>query len=371
MSKTDDETNPLTKSSRSFPQILAVLRIDFWPDARPMKDISALQAFLAQPRQVVITTHSNPDADALGSSLGLSHFLRKIGHRTSVVTPTDYPDFLKWMPGNEEVLIYADETSAQAKELIEKADAIFCLDFSDLKRIGSLGGLVGQSSAIKVLIDHHLNPSPFAQLSLHDVTAAATAEIIYDIILAMGDADKVNANIANCLYAGIMTDTGSFKHSNTTAKVHRTVADLIDKGADAARVNREIYDNNSLNRLRFLGYALNDLLKVNMVKGVAHFVISQKDTQRFNLKSGDTEGLVNYALSIQGIRVAALFKEYPEEIKMSFRSVGDIAVNKFAEDHFSGGGHKNAAGGISKESLDKVLDTFKKLVEENAFGENE
>ncbi len=336
-----------------------------------MKDISALQAFLAHPRQVVITTHSNPDADALGSSLGLFHFLRKMGHTATVITPTDYPDFLKWMPGNEDVLIYSNDTATRAKALLNEAEAIFCLDFSDLKRIGALGEVVEKCEGTKILIDHHLNPSPFADLSLHDTAAAATAELIYDMIMAFGAGDKIDSSIVNCLYAGIMTDTGSFKHSNTTAKVHRTVADLIDKGADTAKVSREIYDTNSLNRLRFLGYALNDLLKVNMVKGVAHFVITQKDTQRFNLKSGDTEGLVNYALSIQGIRVAALFKEYPEEIKMSFRSVGDIAVNKFAEDYFSGGGHKNAAGGISNESLTKVLDTFIKLVEENAFGENE
>jgi len=361
------------------PTILSLAFTNFWQfcgcnfglSAQPMKDISALKAFLAHPRQVVITTHTNPDADALGSSLGLSHFLRKMGHTTTVITPTDYPDFLKWMPGNEEVVIYADGTSEQVKQRFHDAEAVFCLDFSDLKRIGDLGKLVDAASGTKVLIDHHLNPTDFAQINLHDTHAAAAAELVYDLIVALGHQHSIDAAVANCLYAGIMTDTGSFKHSNTTAKVHRTIADLIDKGADAAHISREIYDNNSLDRLRFIGYALNDLLKVNIDKGVAYFVISQKDTQRFNLKSGDTEGLVNYALSIHGIRVAALFKEYPDEIKMSFRSVGDIAVNKFAEVHFAGGGHKNAAGGISKESLDRVLGTFLKLVEENAFGDDE
>jgi len=333
-----------------------------------MKDIQALKAHLALPKKIVITMHSNPDADALGSALGLSHFLGKLGHITTVIAPTDYPDFLKWMPGNDTVVVFSKSTVKQITAIVQEAALIFCLDFNDLKRIGDLQPVIQQARGVKVLIDHHLNPTNFADINLHNTAAAATAELVYDLIAALGHSSTIDSDIANCLYAGIMTDTGSFKHANTTAKVHRSVADLIDRGADAPRVSREIYDTHSLNRLRFLGYALNELLTVNTKRGVAYFVISKEDNQRFDLKSGDTEGLVNYALSIQGIHVAALFKEQPEEIKMSFRSVGDIAVNKFAEDNFAGGGHKNAAGGISKETLKDTLERFLKLVEANAFG---
>lgn len=336
-----------------------------------MKDIPAIAAALAEPKSIVITTHSNPDADALGSSLGLSAYLNKLGHSVTVITPTDYPEFLKWMPDNQSVLIYSDATSESAKTIIDKAELIFCLDFSDLKRVEPISELIKSANGKKVMIDHHLNPTDFAQIWLHDTTAAATAELVYDLIVGMDNEKLIDQSIANCLYAGIMTDTGSFKHSNTTGKVHRTVAELIEHGAQNSIVSQHIYDTNSVNRLRFLGYALNELLKVDMEHGVAYFIISHADHLRFELKSGDTEGLVNYALSIKGIYVAALFKEQPGEIKMSFRSVGDIAVNKFAEENFSGGGHKNAAGGISRESLSKTVDLFKKLVQSNVFGNHE
>jgi phosphoesterase RecJ-like protein len=350
---------------------LAALLSDESQLAPKMKDIPAIKATLAEPKSIVITTHSNPDADALGSSLGLGGFLQKLGHDVTVVTPTDYPDFLKWMKGNDSVVAYSDATSTNAASLIAEADLIFCLDFSDLKRIEPISDLVRSSTAQKVMIDHHLNPTDFADLRLHDTKAAATAELVYDLIIEMGHEDLLDGDIANCLYAGIMTDTGSFRHSNTTYKVHSTVAELIKHGAQISMVSQQIYDTNSLNRLRFMGYALNELLKVDESKGVAYFVISHVDHLRYQLKSGDTEGLVNYALSIKGINVAALFKEQPGEIKMSFRSVGDIAVNKFAEENFSGGGHKNAAGGISKESLDNTVNRFNELVQSNVFGSHE
>jgi phosphoesterase RecJ-like protein len=336
-----------------------------------MKDIPAIKALLAEPKSIMITTHSNPDADALGSSLGLAGYLIKLGHRVTVITPTDYPEFLKWMKGNEAVVVYSDTTSAKAQSIIAASDIIFCLDFSDLKRVEPISEFVKNASAKKVMIDHHLNPTDFATLRLHDVQAAATAELVYDMIIQLGHETLLDGDISNCLYAGIMTDTGSFRHSNTTDKVHRTVAELIRHGAKISMVSQQIYDTNSVNRLRFMGYALNELLKVDMTHGVAYFVISHEDHVRYELKSGDTEGLVNYALSIKGINVAALFKEQPGEIKMSFRSVGDIAVNKFAEENFSGGGHKNAAGGISRESLDLTVSKFNKLVQSNVFENHE
>ncbi len=328
-----------------------------------MKDLPSIKELLYTPKNVVITTHANPDADALGSSLGLYWYLTNSGHSAKVIVPTEYPDFLKWMPGNETVLAFTKENAEDLKGLFLTCDVIFSLDFSDLKRIDELGKFVADSKAKKVNIDHHQNPQDFSDLVIHSTEAAAAAELVYDLIVGMDGKAALEPKIADCLYAGIMTDTGSFKHSNTTAKVHRTVADLIEAGADTGRVSREIYDTNSLNRLRFLGFALSKLLQVDKKNGVGYFAISQEVAERFNLQSGDTEGLVNYALSIKGMSVAALFKEKDGKVKMSFRSVGDIAVNKFAEAHFSGGGHNNAAGGISDLSLNETVEKFKKLVD--------
>lgn len=327
-----------------------------------MKEISALKALLSTPQKIVITTHANPDADALGSSLGLYHFLKNRGHHTEVITPTAYPEFLHWMEGNDQVIVHSEDTDTQVSESIRNADLICCLDFSGLKRIKDLGDKVGNAPGKKLLVDHHLNPENFAEYELWDQKAAATAELIYDLILLLDGKSEINPAIAEALYAGIMTDTGSFKHGSTSAKIHRTVAELIDHGTDVNKVSRLIYDTNSLNKLRFIGYALMEKLIVNVEHHVAYFVISDEEHDRFHLKSGDTEGLVNYALSIKGIVVAAIIMEKDDEVKMSFRSVGDYAVNDFASEHFNGGGHKNAAGGLSDGNLEETVEKFKTLI---------
>lgn len=333
-----------------------------------MKDIQAIQQLIANPKKTVIIPHANPDADALGSALGLGRYLEKKGHSVTVISPNEYPDFLKWMAGNEAVVCYQAEVNAEeVKNLVTGAEVIFCLDYSDPRRIDDLEEWLLAATATKVMIDHHLNPVSFADLSIHDISAAATAQLVAEYIMAAGDEDLMDAEMANCLYAGIMTDTGSFRHSNTNANVLKTAARLVEHGAVPGDVSRWVYDTNSLNRLRFLGYALNKLLEVNDQMGVAFFVITRTDSQRFNLQTGDTEGLVNYALSIKGMKVAALFKEHEEKIKISFRSVGDIAVNKFAEQYFAGGGHRNAAGGMSKEGLAETVGKFRQLMEENAL----
>jgi phosphoesterase RecJ-like protein len=221
---------------------------------------------------------------------------------------------------------------------------------------------VATSTASKLLVDHHLNPEKFADFELWDQKAAATAELIYDLILMLDGADEINVPLAECLYAGIMTDTGSFKYPSTSSKTHRIVAHLIDIGIDVNKVSRNIYDNNSVNRLRFIGYALAEKLKIVERLCIAYFIITSEDHKRFKLKSGDTEGLVNYALSIKGINVAAIIMEKDNEVKMSFRSVGDYAVNDFAAEHFDGGGHKNAAGGHSDQSLEETVKKFKRLI---------
>jgi len=327
-----------------------------------MKPIESVIPLLDKSKSIVITTHANPDADALGSSLALYHFLKGRQLNVEVISPTDYPDFLNWMPGNESVICTNRENQHQIIEKISKADIIFCLDFSGLKRVKSLEHPLAQTSAVKVIIDHHLDPEDFAEFALWDIKAAATAELIYDFILMSKGSDEITPDIANCIYAGINTDTGSFKHPSTTSKVHRIVAELIDKGANVNAVSRHIYDTNSLERLRFIGFALLEKLTVVSELNIAYFVISIKDFERFGLKIGDTEGLVNYALSIKGIVMAAIIIERPDEVKLSFRSIGNYVVNTFAAQYFNGGGHKYASGGASNDTLENTTKQFQELI---------
>ncbi|WP_421763506.1 DHH family phosphoesterase [Ekhidna sp.] len=329
-----------------------------------MKDTKALKDFLQSPKKIVITTHANPDADALGSSLGLHHFLTRLGHKVSTIVPNSYPDFLEWMPGNSMVINYEKSKDASDKLILE-ADLLFCLDFSGFGRIKGMRDVAEKTPAKIALVDHHLNPEIKPDYNFWNDHSAATAELIYDLIIDFSGKNAIDKDIAECLYAGIMTDTGSFKHPSTTAKIHRIVADLIDLGADVNKVSRLIYDTNSLQRLRFLGHALAERLKVDESYQVAYFVIGEEDFKDFRLKQGDTEGLVNYALSIKGIVVAAIIIQRENEIKLSFRSIGDFAVNKFAEEYFNGGGHKNAAGGMSELSLEETEKKFKELLEKN------
>ena len=329
-----------------------------------MKDTAVLKDYLSESRKIVITTHANPDADALGSSLGLFHFLKSLQHQAHVIVPNSYPDFIEWMAGNDVVLNY-EKDQAQSDTLLEDADLLFCLDFSGFNRIKSMKDKAQNISARIGLIDHHLNPEINPDFNFWNDSAAATAELVYDLILEYSGKESIDKNIAECLYAGIMTDTGSFKHPSTTSKIHRTVADLIDLGADVNKVSRLIYDTNSVDRLRFTGHALAEKLRVDEEARVAYFVIEERDFKNFRLKQGDTEGLVNYALSIKGIVVAAIIIHRRNEIKLSFRSIGDFAVNKFAEEYFHGGGHKNAAGGMSELTLSETEEKFKSLIDKN------
>ncbi len=330
-----------------------------------MQNIEAFREAISRPQRIVITTHIKPDADALGSSLGLANYLISKGHHVQVITPTNYPSFLNWMSGNDNVLIFKDGGEQQSAELVADADLIFCLDFSSLKRIEELGALVQQSPAKKVLIDHHLDPEDFADFTSWNTNAAATAELVYELIKQLDDLDKITPEIADCLYAGIMTDTGSFKHSSTSSNVHRIVADLIDRGANISVVSKRIYDNNSLSRLKLIGFALADRLTVFDNLKVAYITLSNEDLNRFNYQTGDTEGLVNYALSIKGIAMAAIIIEREDKVKLSFRSFGDVAVNDLARKYFNGGGHKNAAGGASDETLEETVSKFRKVVLEH------
>ena len=328
-----------------------------------MHDIQYFKQLIDSPKKVVITTHHRPDADALGSSLGLAGILEKLDHRVNVVVPSDYPDFLNWMRGESRVINFENSRKKQeASALVKEADIIFCLDFNCLKRINSLGELVRESTAKKVLIDHHLEPEDFADFEYWSTSAAATAELVFDLIAKTEHKDLIDKDIAECLYAGIMTDTGQFKHPNTNKNVHLITAELMDIGADVSRVGKLIYDNYSLDRLKFIGFALSQKLTVLDEYKTAYIGISADELKNFNTKTGDTEGLVNYALSIKGVVFGCLITEREDGVKLSLRSKGNFRVNEFARDHFDGGGHPNAAGGISEFGFDETLRKFEELL---------
>jgi len=327
-----------------------------------IEELGKLKALLSSPKKIVITTHHKPDADALGSSLAMWAYLRKKGHQVRVITPTDYPNFLKWMHGEKEVIIFEAGYQATAQKLVDEADIVFCLDFSALSRINELGEIIRKAAAKKVLIDHHLAPEDFADISFSDTSAAATCVLIFKIIEALGDKKLINKCIGECIYAGIMTDTGSFRHPSTNKEVHLIVAELIDVAIDISTVHQLIYDNNSEEKLKFLGNALLNKLIIIKESRVAYIAISAKELEAYNSQTGDTEGLVNFALSVDNVVFAAVIIERSDGVKISFRSKGDFSVNDFARNFFNGGGHKNAAGGRSDLSLEETVKTFKELV---------
>ena len=332
-----------------------------------MKNLVAFKSLITQPKTAVIVTHFKPDADALGSSLGLAGYLKKKGHRVTVITPSDYPDFLAWMPGHEGVIALSKESKEPEKkavELIAKADIVFCLDFSSLSRINDLNEPVKKSTAVKVLIDHHLEPESFAQFEQWDTRAASTAGLVFDLIEELGDKDLIDVNIANCLYAGLMTDTGGFRHNNTTQKEFLTASELVGRGANPSMVSKLIYDTNTLERLKLLGFVLSQKLKVLPEYKTAYMTLTSDELKQFGSQTGDTEGLVNYGLSIKGITLSVLMYDRKEEIKLSFRSLGDFSANEMARKYFEGGGHKNASGGQSKLSLEETLKKFLSILPE-------
>ncbi len=327
------------------------------------KQIKEVKSLLGKPKNIVIVTHWSPDGDAIGSSLGLYNYLIKKDHKVTVITPNDYPSFLYWMKGNSKVLDFQKKINS-AKNAVAKADIIFCLDFNSLKRIDKLGDEVSKSTAIKFIIDHHLQPDDFADYMLHSTLACSTCELVFDFIQLMGDKKMMDKDIANCLYTGIMTDTGSFRYPSTTAKTHRITAELIDAGAENGEIHNRIYDTSTEKRLKLLGFCLDEKLTVLPEYRTAFFNISDAELKRYNYQKGDTEGVVNFALGIEGIRFAAFFAERDGIIKVSFRSKGSFDVNKFSRANFNGGGHANAAGGMSELSLKKTLEKFVALLPE-------
>lgn len=322
------------------------------------QDIDAIKALLILPKNIIIVPHKNPDGDALGSTLGLYHYLVKSNHKVTVIAPNDYPDFLKWMPGNETVVIYESDRK-NSESLIEKADLIFTLDFNALHRAGEMENSLENSEAIKIMIDHHQQPDAYAQYMFSDVSMSSTCEMVYHYIAMLGDTESIDKNIATCLYSGILTDTGSFRFPSSTSTTHIVAAALIDKGADHSEIYNAIYDTNSYERLQLLGVALQNL-KVLPEYKTAYITLTQEELNALNFRKGDTEGFVNYGLSIEGIIFAAIFIEHKQEgiIKISLRSKGDFSVNEFSRANFGGGGHTNAAGGKSDLNLNDTVEKF-------------
>ncbi len=327
-----------------------------------MLQLSRLRSFLEQPRHIVITTHHKPDGDAMGSSLGLYNYLIQQGHHVTVITPTDYPDFLSWMPGNGDVLIYTDNVE-KSVELVAAAELIFCLDFNTLSRINQFGEIVRASTAQKVMIDHHLEPEDFDDYRHWDINACATAQLVYDFIVnQLHRKELINKDVATCLYTGIMTDSASFKLPNTTAAVHRIVAELIDSGAVNWAIHDLVYSTMSEDRLRFTGYCISSKLEVLRDFNTSLIVVNKKELEHYNVETGDTEGIVNYGLGIEGIKLTAFIVERKDRVKLSLRSKGEFPANEICKKYFNGGGHRNAAGGESSASLEEVVAQFKSIL---------
>jgi len=328
-----------------------------------MQSIEQFYPILNQRFKAVITAHQKPDGDAMGSSLALFHFLKALGHEVSVVSPTNWASFLDWMPGIDQVIDF-ESNKEKATKIVEQADYVFCLDFNILHRTKHLEPIIKESKAIKILIDHHQQPDiPSFGYGISDVKMSSTCEMIYDFIVQSGHSNLIDLDIAACLYTGLMTDTGSFRFPSTTASVHKIVAHLKELGLQHGIIHERIYDNSSEARLKFMGNAFLNRMQVFPELKTAVMAIPKTDIYKFELKTGDTEGLVNYLLSIEGIKMAAIVIDREEERKWSFRSKGNFDVNIFARSHFDGGGHANAAGGNSKKSLDETLNDFKTIIE--------
>lgn len=330
-------------------------------------ELSEINSLLTPQNKIVIITHYNPDGDAIGSSLGLKHFLKEKGLEAEVIVPNDFPKFLKWMPESKKVII-AEYKRKQAGEAIYNADIIFILDFNASHRSGNLvGPWLEKARAKKILIDHHQQPDDF-DFIYSDVTIPATSQMVYHFIQALNEEHLVNASIAECLYTGIMTDTGGFRFRSTSAETHRITANLIEKGADPAKITSNTWDTNTISRIHLLALVLG---RIEVVKEgqVAILWLKRDELKAFGFQKGDTEGFVNYGLSIMGTKVSAFFMEdlYEDFIKISFRSKDEVDVNQFSRKYFGGGGHINAAGGKYDKSIEETIADFKEIVEGEDF----
>jgi phosphoesterase RecJ-like protein len=330
-----------------------------------MKPISEIFPLLEEPKNIVITFHQKPDADAMGSGLGLYNFLIQFGHTVTVISPTNWAGFLSWMPGAKKVLDF-EMQNEKALNALKDAQWLFCLDFNVLSRARNMEPVINRLTCTKILIDHHQQPQTEAfDYGISNTLKSSTAEMVFDFIINSGHAEKINIDVSECLYAGVMTDTGSFRFNSTSADVHRMVAKLKETGLNHSQIHENLFDNFMEGRFRFFGNTLLNRMEIFYEYNTALIAIPQKDLIKYNVKTGDTEGLVNFPLSIKGIKLAAIIIDRGDERKSSFRSKGGFDVNTFARKYFNGGGHFNAAGGKNTESLDEVIAKFKKAIKEN------
>ena len=326
------------------------------------EDNIALSELLSTPKRIAIIPHRSPDGDAMGSTLALYHFLLKLDHQATVISPNEFPGFLDWLPSAETVLVYENDKENTTK-ILQEAELIFTLDFNALHRTGEMEHVLNKLKAIFIMIDHHQSPDDFAKFTYSDTSFGSTCEMIYNFIIQLGKKELIDKTIANCIYTGILTDSGSFRFPKTTGTTHRIIAELIDLGAENTTIPTLLFDNNSYDRLQLLGRALQNM-KVFPEYKTTYISLSQEELDAFHYVKGDTEGIVNYGLTIKGIVFAAIFIEHKDEniIKISFRSQGDFDVNQFARAHFNGGGHINAAGGKSNLSLKDTIAKFEQLI---------
>lgn len=330
-----------------------------------MKQIADIFPLIAQPAKVAITMHQKPDGDAMGSALGLFHFLKNLGHEVWVVSPTNWAGWLNWMPGCENVINY-EKHQERSVDILNQVDYLFCLDFNIFHRTKTLAPVLASLNCIKVLIDHHEQPdAPSFNYGVSDSNKSSTCEMVYDFIVASGNDKLIDANIAQCLYAGVVTDTGSFRFSSTQASVHLMVARLMATGFNHAQVHSNLFDNFLENRLRFIGHILSNRMEFFYEYNTSLIAITKQDLLKYDIKTGDTEGLVNYPQTVQGIKLVGLVVDRDEERKWSFRSKGDFDCNTFARKYFNGGGHHNASGGNTKDSLPQTIEKFKQAIIEN------
>lgn len=327
-------------------------------------DIQAVKALLGQPQDIVILSHRNPDGDAVGSSLGLLHYLRKLGHRVNIIVPSDYPDFLSWLPAAGEIVVFDDETE-EANQLLREATMFFILDFNSFDRIDKVADTLHDDRRPRVMIDHHLFPEPIADYIFSDTTASSTCEMIYDFVEQLADTAKLDKTIGDCLYTGIITDTGGFKYA-TSAKLFATVSKLLELGTDDYKVQDRIWNSMTEKQLRLLGHCLANRLEVYPEFHTAMVYLTKEDYTEFDIQRGDTEGVVNFLLRMPNVMIAAFIHEQPTIVKLSLRSKGDVDVQEICKQHFRGGGHKNASGGASFAPLSTTINKFTKLLPDYA-----
>jgi phosphoesterase RecJ-like protein len=327
-----------------------------------MKEAQEILDLINKSERIVITSHRSPDGDAIGSSLAMYHFLDALGKKADVCHPDPCPEFLEWIMEEVPIDNYEDHEDI-VKDKMHSADLIFCLDYNGSDRMGhGMGPLLDECSGKKVMIDHHPNPDDFEDISVSVTNACSTCQIVYDLIEEMGKIDLMNTKIGQAIYLGILTDTGSFRYSSVDSRTHEIASKLIAGGLDHTSVHENTFDNVRMDRLMLRGYATSEKLEVIHHYHVAFMWLTEEELDRFNYRKGDTDGLVNLALAVEGVNAAVFFSERDGQIKISFRSKGDLPVNELASNEFNGGGHRNAAGGFSQESMEDTINRFKSVV---------